>query len=249
MTINDDVAVELSREERRRVQNEKADELIASGALDEVFSKIDNGQPLTGDEGLLHSLLKATLERGLNAELTDHLGLNHNAVRQHLAKLVAAELLVSGTVPSTGRGRPRLCYRVAPAVEARWGVESPYERLSTMLVEMLRSGEAAVEVGRRTGVRTTPEEAADPIDTLVEEMARHGFDPVVTRDGDDVEVTLRTCPFASAAAGDQRTVCGLHLGIAKGVADLVGGMVVDELVPHDPRIAGCRLRVHLEPDQ
>ncbi len=192
----------------------------------------------------------ADAERAVDvAELTDHLGLNHNAVRQHLAKLVAAELLVSGTVPSTGRGRPRLCYRVAPAVEARWGVESPYERLSTMLVEMLRSGEAAVEVGRRTGVRTTPEEAADPIDTLVEEMARHGFDPVVTRDGDDVEVTLRTCPFASAAAGDQRTVCGLHLGIAKGVADLVGGMVVDELVPHDPRIAGCRLRVHLEPDQ
>jgi len=180
------------------------------------------------------------------AELTEHFGLNHNAVRQHLAKLTAADLLVSGTVPSKGRGRPRLCYRVAPAVEARWGVESPYERLSTLLVEMLRSGEAAEEVGRRAGVRSDPDAAADPIETLVEEMARHGFDPVVTRDGDEVEVTLRSCPFASAAVRDPGTVCGIHLGIARGVADLVGGMVVDELVPHDPRRAGCRLRVHLE---
>lgn len=180
------------------------------------------------------------------AELTEHFGLNHNAVRQHLAKLTAADLLVSGTVPSKGRGRPRLCYRVAPAVEARWGVESPYERLSTLLVEMLRSGEAAEEVGRRAGVRSDPDAAADPIETLVEEMARHGFDPVVTRDGDEVEVTLRSCPFASAAVRDPGTVCGIHLGIARGVADLVGGMVVDELVPRDPRRAGCRLRVHLE---
>lgn len=180
------------------------------------------------------------------AELTEHFGLNHNAVRQHLAKLTAADLLVSGTVPSKGRGRPRLCYRVAPAVEARWGVESPYERLSTLLVEMLRSGEAAEEVGRRAGVRSDPDAAADPIETLVEEMARHGFDPVVTRDGDEVEVTLRSCPFASAAVRDPGTVCGIHLGIARGVADLVGGMVVGELVPHDPRRAGCRLRVHLE---
>lgn len=180
------------------------------------------------------------------AELTEHFGLNHNAVRQHLAKLTAADLLVSGTVPSKGRGRPRLCYRVAPAVEARWGVESPYERLSTLLVEMLRSGEAAEEVGRRAGVRSDPDAAADPIETLVEEMARHGFDPVVTREGDEVEVTLRSCPFASAAVRDPGTVCGIHLGIARGVADLVGGMVVDELVPHDPRRAGCRLRVHIE---
>lgn len=180
------------------------------------------------------------------AELTENFGLNHNAVRQHLAKLTAADLLVSGTVPSKGRGRPRLCYRVAPAVEARWGVESPYERLSTLLVEMLRSGEAAEEVGRRAGVRSDPDAAADPIETLVEEMARHGFDPVVTREGDEVEVTLRSCPFASAAVRDPGTVCGIHLGIARGVADLVGGMVVDELVPHDPRRAGCRLRVHLE---
>lgn len=62
------------RAERRRVQAELAEHLKASGALDEVFAKIDAGVPLTGDHGLLGGLLKAALERGLDAELSDHLG-------------------------------------------------------------------------------------------------------------------------------------------------------------------------------
>ena len=73
MTI-DDVTVDQSREERRRRQNEATDALIASGALDGVLAKIDGGEPLTGEGGLLGSLMKAALERGLNAELSDHLG-------------------------------------------------------------------------------------------------------------------------------------------------------------------------------
>ena len=48
-------------------------------------------------------------------ELTEHFGLNHNAIRQHLAKLVDADLVVEETAPSTGRGRPRLRYtRLTP---------------------------------------------------------------------------------------------------------------------------------------
>jgi transposase-like protein len=62
------------REERRRRQKELADSLRASGAMDEIFAKIDAGQPLTGDHGLLGGMLKAALERGLDAELTEHVG-------------------------------------------------------------------------------------------------------------------------------------------------------------------------------
>lgn len=67
------------RQERRRFQRELADELTASGALDEVFAKIDAGQPLTGDQGLLGGMLKAALERGLDAELTEHVGYERGA--------------------------------------------------------------------------------------------------------------------------------------------------------------------------
>jgi transposase-like protein len=49
--------------------------MAASGALDGLFAKIDSGEiELTGDGGFIPGLIKATLERGLQAELTSHLG-------------------------------------------------------------------------------------------------------------------------------------------------------------------------------
>jgi putative transposase len=52
-----------------------AEELVASGALDGLFSRIDSGEvQLTGEGGMLPAMIKAALERGLRAELTDHLG-------------------------------------------------------------------------------------------------------------------------------------------------------------------------------
>ncbi len=59
------------RLERRRQQKEIADQLTESGALDEIFARIDAGEPLTGHEGLLKGMLKASLERGLNAGTSD----------------------------------------------------------------------------------------------------------------------------------------------------------------------------------
>ena len=63
------------RAERRARQRELADRLKASGALDGIFEQIDAGEvPLGGDDGLLKGMLKAALERGLEVELTDHVG-------------------------------------------------------------------------------------------------------------------------------------------------------------------------------
>ncbi|MEW1976361.1 MULTISPECIES: IS256 family transposase [Microbacterium] len=67
-------AISPEREERRRRQKELADQLKASGAMDEIFAKIDAGEPLTGEHGMLGGMLKAALERGLDAELTEHVG-------------------------------------------------------------------------------------------------------------------------------------------------------------------------------
>jgi putative transposase len=64
-----------SREERRRAAREATERLKASGALDELFARIDAGEvELEGHDGLIQQLIKAGLERGLHAELTDHLG-------------------------------------------------------------------------------------------------------------------------------------------------------------------------------
>jgi len=65
----------VERAERRARQRELADRLKASGALDRIFEQIDAGEvPLGGDDGLLKGMLKAALERGLEVELTEHVG-------------------------------------------------------------------------------------------------------------------------------------------------------------------------------
>lgn len=89
------------REERRREQKEIADSLTESGALDEIFARIDAGESLTGHAGLLKGMLKASLERGLEAELGGHVGYERgdpdacrfeNSRNGSFAKTVATEI-------------------------------------------------------------------------------------------------------------------------------------------------------------
>ena len=185
------------------------------------------------------------------AELTSHFGLNHNAIRQHLAKLVEAQLVVESAAAPSGRGRPRLLYALDPSAESRWGVTGPYERLAMLLTEVVRSGDAPEEVGRRAGLRQRLGHRAvsnEPATAVADAMSRQGFEPVVVQRGDDIEITLQTCPFASAVLTDPDTVCELHLGLARGVAEAVGGLEVHELIPKDPRRAQCKLRCRLTED-
>jgi len=73
--------MDLMTEEQGRPRGaEVAAEMAASGALDEVFARIDSGDlELTGDGGFIPGLIRAALERGLSAELTDHLGYDKGA--------------------------------------------------------------------------------------------------------------------------------------------------------------------------
>src|SRR4051794_25229455 len=145
------------------------------------------------------------------SELTDRFELNHNAVRQHLAKLVAAGLVVETRAAPSGPGRPRLVYSVDPGAESRWGVTGPYERLSLLLTEVIRTGESPVDIGRRVG----HEEASrlgdvHPSVALEQVMARGGFEPTRRQDGTDVELVLHSCPYTNAAVADPDIVCELH---------------------------------------
>ena len=50
-------------------------ELFSDELIDELLARVDrDGLTLTGRGGLLQEMLKAVLERGMDAELTDHLG-------------------------------------------------------------------------------------------------------------------------------------------------------------------------------
>lgn len=178
------------------------------------------------------------------SELTAEFGFNHNAIRQHLAKLVQAGLLVEATVATGARGRPRLHYRVSPAAEGRWGTTGAYERLAVLLAEVISTGDSPEVVGRRAAqqfdISTSPADAAKDMARV---MDRLGFEPTVQSKGTRVDIVLGTCPFASAVLANREVVCRLHLGMAEGMADASDGLSVEELVIKDPRRAGCRLKM------
>ena len=63
------------REDRRRAQRDGVAALEATGALDDIYARIDAGDiQLDGKDGLIQQLIKAGLERGLEAELSGHVG-------------------------------------------------------------------------------------------------------------------------------------------------------------------------------
>ncbi len=193
-----------------------------------------------------HSLFRyvaASNEPVSVAELTDHFELNHNAIRQHLAKLTAADLVIEAKAPTRGPGRPKLVYSVDPTADSRWGVEGPYERLSLLLAEIIRSGETPREVGRRTGREMREDDEEDLVTAVCTAMAKQGFDPEVRQRADGADVVLRSCPFESSAIADPDTVCQLHLGMAEGLIDDDDTIVVEDLIPKAPRRANCRLEL------
>jgi putative transposase len=77
--------MDLMSEEQPKSGAEVAAHLASSGALDEIFAKIDAGElDLTGAEGFVPGLVKAALERGLQAELSGHLGYEKGAAEASL---------------------------------------------------------------------------------------------------------------------------------------------------------------------
>jgi putative transposase len=72
MTGDDDQAVQPSG---LRDARDVVEELAEGGLLDELMARVDaGGLQLTGEGGFLPEMIKAVLERGLAAELTEHLG-------------------------------------------------------------------------------------------------------------------------------------------------------------------------------
>lgn len=177
-------------------------------------------------------------------ELTDLLAVNHNTVRQHLAKLVRAGLVTEDREARTEPGRPRLVYRVDTAAVERWGEPGPYARLSLLLLEMVRTGGSARDVGRRVGERdgAAASDPASAVALIEDDARRQGFSPRRDPAG-GLDLVLEDCPYAEAASADAATVCALHLGLAEGLAAAAGHVEVTGLEPKNPRRAGCRLHL------
>lgn len=110
--------------------NELVAQLQASGALDDLFAQIDAGQvSITGSDGLLPALLKTTLERGLGAELTGHLGYEKGQAAP--AKRANSR---NGTTPKT----------IASEV-GEFTVDVPRDRAGTFTPQLIRKGQRRLD--------------------------------------------------------------------------------------------------------
>jgi predicted ArsR family transcriptional regulator len=172
------------------------------------------------------------------AELTAALGCNHNAVRQHLARLRSAGLVAEAREDRRRPGRPRLLYTAVTSPD-------PYERLAHLLLDARRTGDTPRATGRRAGraQAASARDGATALDALEADAARQGFSPRRVGRGRRAALVLDTCPLADVAAEDAATVCALHRGLAEGLVDGVGGARVESFAVKDPRRAGCRVVV------
>lgn len=193
-----------------------------------------------------HSIFRYIVDAGRPvgvAELTEFVQLNHNAVRQHLAVLKDAGLVVEEVESRERPGRPRLLYKLHPEAAGSWGTSGAYAWLAGILSDAVRRGLDSREAGRQEGHRRANEVGggSDPADCLEEEMIKRGFRPVRSERGRRIDFVLERCPFEEVASGDPDTICQLHLGLAEGITEELGGLEVERLTAKSPRRGGCRL--------
>jgi predicted ArsR family transcriptional regulator len=142
-------------------------------------------------------------------------GVGRTLAAFHLDKLAAAGLLTVSFARPPGRsgpgaGRPAKLYRRAPDELTVSVPPREYRALAGILAEALDDlggDTAAVQAAHRRGLAQAP--AGD----LVEHLTGLGYEPVV----EDGEIRLRNCPFGTVAHEFPPLVCGLNLGLVRGM--------------------------------
>ena len=181
-------------------------------------------------------------------ELAERLDLHPNGIRLHLERLEQAGLVERARVRQR-RGRPPDAWTIAP--DARPGGRPPraYQDLGRWLARALRArpgGLRGIEAtGREIGRELAPTGAEAGADALQTSLAALGFQPTVKRrEGDQLTVCLRNCPYRDAVHENQPAICTLHKGITRGLLDVLEPQAkLTGFVPHDPDQAGCLIEL------
>jgi predicted ArsR family transcriptional regulator len=151
------------------------------------------------------------------AELGSRLGLHVTTVRFHLDRLAADGLIAGRAVPSGGRGRPRVVYQAVRVPDARAGM------LAALADAAVGEGPAA-ERAQLAGERWAEGldvDGLDPVAALAAVFTELGFAPASVEGG----LALRACPFLEDARRHPEVVCGVHRGLALGIAQRAGGSI------------------------
>ena len=106
------------------------DQLRSAGALDGLFEQIDSGQvSMTGADGLLPALVKEALERGLAAELTEHLGYDKG----------------EPTTQARGNARNGTTSKMVDSEVGPFEIEVPRDRTGTFTPRLVRKGQRRLD--------------------------------------------------------------------------------------------------------
>ncbi len=179
------------------------------------------------------------------ASLAARTGLHENTVREHLQRLVDARFVVRETEHRTTRGRPRTVYRPTtrddvrtdPGAARHLAESVARARLTSLLLGGYGVAVHDVEGSARRAGRdmagdlpALPEGPDDQVLALEAHLDRLGFDPVLDETGSTFD--LWRCPFLDLARERPEVVCSVHLGLAQGVLEQVGGPVrAERLLP------------------
>lgn len=166
-----------------------------------------------------------------------------NTIREHLDGLVNDRLAIRARAPARGRGRPAWLYSVAPEVGSEPGAREYAGLASALAAQIVRTSRRpfadSLESGRSWGrelvrqdtVEVTASEGPALGSTgapsaiaarrrVVSVLDKLGFAP--TADARVGVVKLCRCPLLEAAHQYPEVVCGVHLGVVRGVLDELG---------------------------
>ncbi|WP_033295846.1 helix-turn-helix transcriptional regulator [Amycolatopsis jejuensis] len=205
-------------------------------------------------ERVLEVLRAAGVPVGVQ-DVAGRVGLHPNTARFHLDGLVESGLAERRAEDRTQPGRPRTVY-AARAEEPAAGRRS-YRLLAEMLTGLIadsvpepgKAAETAGEAwGRYLADRPAPThrvDAAEGIRRLSAVLADAGFAPDAVADPARPVIPLRHCPFREVAEDNRDVVCGLHLGLMRGVLSEVRAPLVAERL--EPFVEPSLCLAHLTP--
>lgn len=166
--------------------------------------------------------------------LADQTALHRNTVRDHLEMLRRAGLVTRTAEERDRPGRPKMLYSAAP-LETRSPAFEGYRFLAEVLASYMQANldepaKIAEEAGHAWGryLVERPQPFAEPdslqvVDQIVTALSELGFSPEESAVEDGFNVKLHDCPFREVARARTDVVCGVHLGILRGMAEELGG--------------------------
>lgn len=166
--------------------------------------------------------------------LADQTGLHRNTIRDHLEMLRRSGLVTRTAEDRDRPGRPKMLYSAAPLEMRSPGFEG-YRFLAEILASYMQANledpaKIAEEAGRAWGryLVERPQPFAEPdslqvVDQIVTTLGELGFSPEETAHDEGFNVKLHDCPFREVARARTDIVCGVHLGILRGMAEELGG--------------------------